>query len=376
MKLIVHIGGEKTGTTSIQSAMTKCASKLRSQGILWPTDPRCFYRINHGPLVACFRQDQRSGFLPSGVSVPTTEEARDLLGELAQTGGCDRMVLSAEWFSSRFDKESIAAFKRALPPIETEILYYARRQDDLLVALFFTGIMTGRATWFDINKINKKNRVLNHHSVLSDWADVFGSENITVVDYGAASRHDSVLEFFTRIGYSAPGYESVRLNTSGTLPIVRLLYLLNCHVDPRTEQGKGEASDFVFEHSKRLQRISQLLRKRAERWSKPPLKCLLSSAEREQIMAMFEDGNLALDEMFGLKLPWHVRSAGDRVREPEEAPALPSDQSLLAAAVLDLSEPREQKGSRFGLAKWKAQEILPKAVAMLRGARGAWGRER
>ena len=53
-RLVLHIGLEKTGTTSFQAFCADNRAALAARGALYPANAECFLRLNHAPLAASY----------------------------------------------------------------------------------------------------------------------------------------------------------------------------------------------------------------------------------------------------------------------------------------------------------------------------------
>src|SRR5438045_23824 len=106
----LHIGTEKTGTTSIQNFLSKNRSRLEQQGILYPRSPG---NQNHTALaVYALRPGKQGGIRrSSGVSSPKQvprfrERLSTELDEEVATSGSSIMIFSNEHLSSRLLTET------------------------------------------------------------------------------------------------------------------------------------------------------------------------------------------------------------------------------------------------------------------------------
>ena len=86
MKLFLHAGIHRTGTTSLQRALARNRDRLRAGGIVYPGE-----ETNHQPLVWALHRGQAGA-----------EAVLDLV-EAAGTEGADRMILSGEDFAIHTD---------------------------------------------------------------------------------------------------------------------------------------------------------------------------------------------------------------------------------------------------------------------------------
>ncbi|WP_102958415.1 hypothetical protein [Mangrovicella endophytica] len=120
MKIILHVGVHKTGTSALQGLLHTNRERLRRQGV-WYDPPEG--EKNHSSRVFHFR--------PGETYSPTV--FRDSLTEIAGRG-CPVYLMSSEVFLERpFDME---AFARSIEGFETEVIAYLRASDDLIVSAY------------------------------------------------------------------------------------------------------------------------------------------------------------------------------------------------------------------------------------------------
>ncbi len=133
MKLILHIGPPKTGTTSLQHSLyTKC-DRLIEKGVLYP-NPLLDGAYNHGRLCAIFVPYSDAPRGMKDVGEADYIKNGDLLraGIIAQTkeDTPETLILSSEWFAraqAAKDGRKLIEFAESLGPDSIEILLYARR---------------------------------------------------------------------------------------------------------------------------------------------------------------------------------------------------------------------------------------------------------
>lgn len=188
--LIIHIGTEKTGTTSLQAFLHENAASLERHGIWYPTDASAAYcqGTAHFPIPGSLVESHQDFVSPSkaqGLRSAVSEFCADADKRLQPI-----TLISSEHFSSRVrDPAKLAAFRDALRPHfkEIRIACYIRRQPDMALSSYHTGIVTGRRTRLDPSYVSVENPYFNYLKMLDLWADTFGRRAITVREYGKAS---------------------------------------------------------------------------------------------------------------------------------------------------------------------------------------------
>jgi hypothetical protein len=189
MKAVLHIGTEKTGTTTIQSFLAANRKKLRDFGIVVPTSPgvgnhRLFPAMVCGPdsIDEIFRS---RGLLDSDARERAKTGWRDAFrNEMAAVSDMPRCIISSEHLQSRLttveDVARLAAFLRELFE-SVEILLYIRNPIATAVSLYSTAVKYGAVsgTVPGPEDIYFK-RIVNHAATIRGWSSVFGEDRLQV----------------------------------------------------------------------------------------------------------------------------------------------------------------------------------------------------
>ena len=206
--LILHIGCEKTGTTSIQQFLAREREDLMSAGVLFPVVPAGgAAEPNHKMLTLCVRSsnvDDLRATVPD-VDKKIADFEVEFADEIAKSG-CNTVVLSNEHCSSRLVQiEEIRALKSLLEKFaETiEIIVYIRRQDKMVQSLYSTYIKSGGTEKFKFPE-NINDPMLNYQLLLDRWSEVFGWRQLLVRSYDdvMSDRGDVVRDFLLTAGLS------------------------------------------------------------------------------------------------------------------------------------------------------------------------------
>ena len=286
----LHIGLEKTGTTSLQVFLRANEAALRANGYSYLGDDTRSYsdRLGHFPVAASFFSECPDFILPAKF-----RPATDVLGELRKdVEECPwHVILSCEHFSSRLkDASALQLIRDALPNRNIKVVCYLRRQDDLALAAYSTAIKTGRRDPFDVSKITPKSWYFNFDQILNLWGDVFGPENIVIREYDRAqfAGGDVRRDFLALLGIEHTGFQFLPdKNISLDALQVEILRLVNSHLPRFGDDPDGHALTLkvrstIIEHLPKGQ----------------PLATMLSESERGAIMQSFADSNARLASKF------------------------------------------------------------------------------
>lgn len=185
-RLLIHIGTEKTGTTSIQHFLHRNAGLLEAKGIWYPTDTSRGYcqGTAHFPLAGSL-VDQFHDFVSPAKERELPRNPSDLCMD-ARVRNRPVTVVSSEHFSSRVrDADRLKAFRKTLSSCfdDIRIVCYLRNQADLALSSYATRIIFGGRHGFDPSQITPDDPFYNYLTMLDLWAAAFGHEAIMVHEY-------------------------------------------------------------------------------------------------------------------------------------------------------------------------------------------------
>lgn len=191
MKAIVHIGTEKTGTTSIQKFLYQNRRKLRSRGFHFVQSPG---KLNNQALPAiCIRNEKRDDFFRNR-GIETTEQrdayrrefTAEFEAELASLPASVHTVLiSSEHFHSRIrteeEMDNVHAFlSRYFDDIK--IVCYLREQGVTCSSYYSTSLKSGGPVSFEdfMLRCAPTNYYFNYLDMLANWERCFGFDALDV----------------------------------------------------------------------------------------------------------------------------------------------------------------------------------------------------
>lgn len=209
MKAIVHIGTEKTGTTSIQSFLYQNRLKLHEEGFHFL---QCAGKTNNRALPSyCLNNDREDEFYRNlGI---TTVEARiafkrDLIAALEEElaglpSSIQTVIISSEHFHSRI--RTVEEMDNVYSLLSTyfneiEIVCYLRDQVTTCASHYSTALKSGNPSSFAefIEHCTPGNHYYNYWDMLQKWERCFGSGALNVSLF--SSEHflnGSLLDDFT-----------------------------------------------------------------------------------------------------------------------------------------------------------------------------------
>lgn len=187
MKLVLHIGTEKTATTTIQDFVYANRAALANRSVALSDE---LGLTNNRKLVAYFLPEDRFDDYFTHRHIATIEDKRRhfegfedaFASEVrALSGRAHTMFITSEHFHSRLrDIESIRRLKRLLDELFTDIriVCYFREQSSMLESYYSTAIKSSSSV--DFQHFGRNCSVDNHYynfaTFFGKWREVFGRD--------------------------------------------------------------------------------------------------------------------------------------------------------------------------------------------------------
>lgn len=291
MKAFLHIGTEKTGTTTIQNFLAKNRQHLLSHGYLYPESPG---KTNHIRLPIFALDSNKCRDIHQFIELNTIEKINRFKRKFPQRlkheltlSNCETVILSSEHCSSRLiDEQDIKCLKNLLDNFfdDIEVIIYLRRQDKFLASTYSTAIRSGHTYRFTIPSQKRIETRYNYYNILNKFAKVFGKNKITVRIFESSQmiEGDLIKDFMNTIGLKVDNsYHSVsNLNTSLDVYSLEYIRLLNKNLKRIVKQGADKQINKII---KRLKVYCNQSQKKH-----PPL---LSEKMAREFMLFFEESN-------------------------------------------------------------------------------------
>ena len=248
MRIVLHIGTEKTGTSSIQRFFQINRERLLGRSILYS----CVAGTeNHMALAAAAQSEEKLDDLrmiyeldsPAKVRAFRETLANQLLEE-ATSSACSQLVFSSEHCSSRLvSVTEVETLANILRPISRDIriVVYLRRQDDFLCSSYSTDVKSGFCGEFELPDAPLRKARYDYFELLRRWSSVFGRKNLVCRIYDSARlKGGEVVEDFAEViglAWDASFERPPRVNESLDARALEFLRLLNKSV-PRFRDNR------------------------------------------------------------------------------------------------------------------------------------------
>ena len=248
MRIFLHIGAEKTGTSSLQQFFKLNRKKLKSASILYSevAGPE-----SHTALAAAAEAIGKFDDLrvlrglnsPGAIREFRTNLSR-MLSDEVRSAGCENVIFSSEHLSSRLisipEIETLANMLRPMAESIT-VVVYLRRQDDFLCSTYSTDVKSGFTGPMSIPGDGIRQSRYNYYALLERWTAVFGRQNMVcrIYEKSRLKNGDLVDDFAELIGLPVgDAYERpARINESLDVAALEFLRLFNAIV-PKLKEDK------------------------------------------------------------------------------------------------------------------------------------------
>ncbi|WP_069301072.1 hypothetical protein [Neptunicoccus sediminis] len=249
MKLALHIGTTKTGTTSCQHWFAGNREALAQQGVIYPES---LGEVNHRKLMVYGRDSDKpdEAFRRNGVHTKDDHAAfrktleAEFAAEVAAHPQARHWVISNEHLHSKITTvRMIRRVRDFLAPHFTEITVYLhlRPQVDLLVSGASQRARLGKPVTpaaLTRKSVSENSAYFNYDQIVSRWEEVFGAEHLRIVPF---LRQSSITAHLAEeIGIDRSGLNAVPHHNEAI--DWRTMGLVNALGEHRTELGNLTAA--------------------------------------------------------------------------------------------------------------------------------------
>ena len=186
---ILHIGTEKTGTSTVQSFLNLNRNNLIKDGILFPVTTLT-QQGSQWEFVAAIHNTPWTMDIGEACGISNEQDQRifrqsftkDLNRQFSQCVHADTLLISSEHFHSRLSTEQMISDLKTflLPWVDSfKIIVYFRRQDELSMSYYSTRIKSGEPkTSLLLPQSGPEMRYFDFIWIYKSWAKYFGKDAI------------------------------------------------------------------------------------------------------------------------------------------------------------------------------------------------------
>jgi len=188
LKVFIHIGSTKTGSSAIQKLLSDNENKLLNSGIFYPSVGR--YSSAHHLLFACLHPSAHGLHPEFFVDVQDRLVLfREMIQEIisvAQFHNCHTILLSTEYLWGQFNNNVYTEILDSFLNHEIHLLASLRKPHDWLASSYIQGVKYGVfedfLQWSD-RKIFSKDFGFDFFNVLNEWSSRIGVDRVHIDSY-------------------------------------------------------------------------------------------------------------------------------------------------------------------------------------------------
>lgn len=200
MKLVLHIGAAKAGSTSLQRHLYDQRQQLQQTGVRVVTSAG---QGNARGLPAAFMDDEKVDDFIAQQGFSSREQRAafndntlrrfTIEANEAQASGCHTLIVSSEHFQSRLhSKTEVRRCAETFAGLfdNIQIVLYLRRQDRAAVSRYSEWLRAGWAVpnpFFELDRLGREAEppvFYNYRALVERWSACFGEGSITLRPYG------------------------------------------------------------------------------------------------------------------------------------------------------------------------------------------------
>ncbi|MFV8781644.1 hypothetical protein ACNKU7_04400 [Microbulbifer sp. SA54] len=242
MKLILHAGPEKTGTSAVQASLFSIRDKLLSKGILYPDVCLWGDKSHHRLAFSMFEIDAWG----------ERELFGDLLARLENeiiASRCETVILSSELLKKAFSCGNFSKFSNFVEKLFSDVIVVLvfREQVSWLASVYNQMVKDPVTkcglTFSEFVKEEDNVDAMDYYSIASGWRSVPFVSRVLALNY-AEAKNDVAPFFFSSIGFSSELVESVSVvspevvNQSLDRPHLDLIRFFNRFEMPADERHR------------------------------------------------------------------------------------------------------------------------------------------
>ncbi|MDO6746285.1 hypothetical protein [Gilvimarinus sp. 1_MG-2023] len=259
-RIVLHIGTEKTGSSSIQHFLSKNRVALAEEGVVYPRFTGLHGGSQWGVVAAVQKKPWNSeiGTLlgihdAAGADAYRQQLVKAIDDELLACSGCHTLIFSSEHFHSRLKKPArLRELKSWLSrwSDNVQVVVYFRRQDRVAISHYSTKLKTGNSEPPVFPPIidDSLPYYYDYERIYANWTQVFGEKSVQAGIF--SPKHltggDLLTDFCERVGLTETGkIRPAKINESLNEMGVQVLLELNRQWPKRARKGINPSRELL-----------------------------------------------------------------------------------------------------------------------------------
>jgi hypothetical protein len=343
-KLVLHIGHDKCGSTSIQETLSSNCEWYKERGVMVVNSIMPTNETSEDRKEAIWVMDEIFSHSEEGYHDLAADKLECLVDTFREASKrCQVLILSSE---NLYRNHHAALWGKYRNEFEIQIVYYIRRQDEWLVSAWKQwGLKSG----VDLDSFVEQQTRRGHpdfNQTAKMWEMEFGFENCHIRPLHPSALHegDLIKDFFEATGILLPPKVLGNFNIT---PDYSFLYLFE-----KNPQLFSDVHDT---------RISRFLHKYSEITQPRDKMELLGRERRKQIMEVYEKGNRELWERHFSNISFDAIFGTDQHSETAQRPS--DVEVLLRVCAMQLEILQKQHHAIWRLEKQMKPLILLRKIS-------------
>lgn len=241
MRVVIHVGASKTGSTALQRSLDRARDALRLEGVLYSATGTVSW-AHH--LIAAALHDTawqlHTDALPGDHAAYATDALNSILREARQEG-CHTVLLSSEYFWSTSNYAALRTLRAATAGCEVTVVAFVREIDPWLASTYLQAVKSGYArSVYEYFRVTFERDIvsLDVLLLLARWADGLSAQVVVLPYVGRDSRPAGTLGAVLGVA-SLGALDAEMVNPSPGRGAVRRLLALNADHEQQAGRAAG-----------------------------------------------------------------------------------------------------------------------------------------
>jgi len=307
MRVVIHIGATKTGSSALQATLFERRDILAAAGAHY--SERGVVAGAHHLLAAAVHPGawrMHADALPADRETYFCDAAAAILADAA-AAGANTVILSSEYFWGSFPAPLYKRLAAAFAPCRFEVVAFVRRPDEWVASSYLQAVKSGESRafgeWFDA-VMGRWTSGLHYFRVINRWRHFLAADAVHVIRY-ADAKANVYAAFCDAVGLDVPADAPARVvNPSPSAASVQRL--LSVNRSGASAEEKAHERRHIMSH---------------QNGGAAPLD-VMSTEERDAVLRLTQQSDRLLERTF-LPGRWPPDPQADR-QPPAPAPQAPA----------------------------------------------------
>lgn len=180
--LYIHVGVNKTGTTSIQKSLDENKDYLKDNNILYPSAGK----IWNGHFKLAWELGAGGN---EKQKIASKNSWQELYDEVDLHPHCTKIIVSSENFLLINSPHQLSMVKELFKDFDIKIVIYVRRQDLWVESLYLQAIKMGVCNVSFEEYSKKPGQTLDFNEIINPWLSLTSMDNVIALDFDSEKKN-------------------------------------------------------------------------------------------------------------------------------------------------------------------------------------------